>query len=51
MQVFPYWIHKYLPNWNNFHQVILSTVNGNWIEVSGNLNEDGLSVLTLNKDS
>ena len=30
-------------NWNDFHQLILSTVNGNWIEVSGNLNEDGLS--------
>ena len=30
-------------DWNNFHQVILSTDNSNWIEVGGNLNEDGLS--------
>ncbi len=30
-------------NWNNFHQVILSADNSNWIEVGGNLNEDGLS--------
>ncbi|WP_299211812.1 hypothetical protein [uncultured Aquimarina sp.] len=30
-------------NWNNFHQVVLSTDNSNWIEVGGNLNEDGLS--------
>lgn len=32
-------------NWNEFHQAILSTDNGNWIEVGGNLNEDGLSVM------
>ena len=30
-------------DWNNFHQVILSTDNSNWIEVGGNLKEDGLS--------
>ncbi|WP_179321128.1 hypothetical protein [Winogradskyella helgolandensis] len=30
-------------NWNNFHQVVLSTNDSNWIEVGGNLNEDGLS--------
>jgi len=30
-------------DWNNFHQVILSSDNTNWIEVGGNLNEDGLS--------
>lgn len=30
-------------NWNNFHQVVLSTDNNNWIEVSGKLNDDGLS--------
>lgn len=30
-------------DWNTFNQVILSTDNSNWIEVGGNLNEDGLS--------
>ncbi len=30
-------------NWSDFHQVVLSTNNNNWIEVGGNLNEDGLS--------
>lgn len=30
-------------NWNEFHQVILSINNNNWIEVGGNLSEDGLS--------
>ncbi len=30
-------------DWNNFTQVILSTDNSNWIEVGGNLDEDGLS--------
>lgn len=30
-------------DWNNFHQVILSEKNGDWIEVGGNLSEDGLS--------
>lgn len=30
-------------DWNEFHQVILSIDNNNWIEVGGNLNEDGLS--------
>ena len=30
-------------NWIDFHQVVLSTNNNNWIEVGGNLNEDGLS--------
>lgn len=29
--------------WNEFHQVILSIDNGNWIEVGGSLYEDGLS--------
>jgi len=32
-------------NWNEFHQVILEKKNGDFIEVSGNLGEDGLSVL------
>lgn len=30
-------------DWNDFHQVILLIDNSNWIEVGGNLNEDGLS--------
>lgn len=30
-------------DWNDFHQVVLSIDNSNWIEVGGNLNEDGLS--------
>lgn len=30
-------------NWNQFHQVVLSTDNENWIEVGGNLNKDGFS--------
>ncbi|MBQ4820720.1 hypothetical protein [Aquimarina sp. MMG016] len=30
-------------NWNEFHQVILSTDDHNWIEVGGSLIEDGLS--------
>lgn len=32
-------------NWDNFHQVILEQSNGNYIEVSGNLASDGLSVM------
>lgn len=30
-------------NWSDFHQVVLSINTNNWIEVGGNLNEDGLS--------
>ena len=32
-------------NWNKFLQVTLEKINGDWIEVSGNLKEDGLSVM------
>lgn len=32
-------------DWNEFHQVILSIDNENWIEVGGNIQEDGLAVL------
>lgn len=32
-------------NWNHFHQVILSRNNYDWIEVGGNLNNDGLSCI------
>lgn len=32
-------------NWNEFHQVVLSIDSNNWIEVGGNLNEDGLSAM------
>jgi hypothetical protein len=31
-------------NWNNFHQVVLSLNDHSWIEVGGNLTDDGLSV-------
>jgi hypothetical protein len=32
-------------NWNNFHQVVLSINDHSWIEVGGNLTDDGLSVI------
>ncbi len=32
-------------NWNLFHQVLLSKNGSDWIEVGGNLAEDGLSVM------
>lgn len=32
-------------DWNLFHQVVLSKNNYDWIEVGGNLKEDGLSVM------
>ncbi len=32
-------------DWQDFHQVVLSTSNKNWIEVGGNLKEDGLSAM------
>ena len=31
-------------NWNLFHQVVLSINDSSWIEVGGNLKDDGLSV-------
>ncbi|OFX39830.1 MAG: hypothetical protein A2X08_02890 [Bacteroidetes bacterium GWA2_32_17] len=32
-------------NWNEFLQVTLEKSNGDWIEVGGNLKEDGLSAM------
>ena len=37
-------------NWDLFHQVILSRSEKNWIEVGGNLNEDGLSCVYEEND-
>lgn len=32
-------------NWKNFHQVVLTKDKNNWIEVGGNITDDGLSVI------
>ena len=32
-------------DWQDFHQVVLEQVNGDWIEVGGNIGEDGLSAM------
>jgi hypothetical protein len=32
-------------DWKEFHQVVLEQENGDWIEVGGNLSEDGLSAM------
>ncbi|MDW3196917.1 MAG: hypothetical protein R8G66_31360 [Cytophagales bacterium] len=32
-------------DWNSFHQVVLEQENGDWIEVGGNLLDDGLSAM------
>lgn len=32
-------------DWTKFHQVVLSKNDSNWLEVGGNLNEPGFSVL------
>ncbi len=32
-------------NWADFHQVVLEKSNGDWIDVGGNLGDDGLSVM------
>ncbi len=32
-------------NWKNFHEVVLTIDKNNWIDVSGNLTDDGLSVV------
>ena len=37
-------------NWNLFHQVVLSKSEKDWIEVGGNLNEDGLSCMYEEND-
>lgn len=32
-------------NWKDFHQVVLAKDKNNWIEVGGNITDDGLSVI------
>ncbi|MFH0867308.1 MAG: hypothetical protein V1904_14025 [Bacteroidota bacterium] len=32
-------------NWKDFHQVVLTKDKNNWIEVGGNITDDGLSVV------
>lgn len=32
-------------NWVDFHQVVLEQNNGDWLEVGGNLADDGLSAM------
>ena len=32
-------------NWKDFHQVVLTNDENNWVEVGGNITDDGLSVV------